>query len=72
MPSFNQTKSICSTQPARQEYGKDEDTGVYFKPVSSSIVDLEDLMNNKQLQNGLNERSIRNQFKDMLNGHYST
>ena len=47
MPSLNQTKSICSTQPARQEYGKDEDTGVYFKPVSSSIVDLEDLMNNK-------------------------
>jgi len=62
MPTLNFTKSVTHVNPARLHgnLSKDEDTGVYFKPVSSALVDLEDFMHNKQIKHGLNEQTIRN------------
>jgi hypothetical protein len=41
--------SAMSARPARVEHAciRDDGTGVYFRPVSSALVDLEDLIHNK-------------------------
>ena len=50
-PPMLKAASASCVQPARLQgsYGMDQDTGVYYKPVSSALVDLEDLMHNKQI-----------------------
>ena len=62
MPYSKSAITLNQTGPARiHEYNfKDDDTGVYFKPVSSAMVDVEDIIENRQIRNGINEKVLRN------------
>ena len=48
--SATSARPMCNhTNPARVEHAcvRDGGTGVYFRPVSSALVDVEDLIHNK-------------------------